>query len=343
MKFFLALSCTIGLFVSPLLPAFSSSGDASAKAAAGAHATAKTMTQDGGDARMKALATDSGAIAVKKYPVFVVTDRLMTANKYGVDFVGERSSTISYASATWSEQKDKVEVSGPDVCQSRQQFLAKLKETGASKIAVFIPGYRRSFQSSLESAGEIAARLDEPVVLFAWPSKNKYSAYMIDECTAEWSSHDLADALKCLGDQFGNQNVRIIAHSVGVRMACWAFGDLAQTNQLARPFKSAFLFSPDMDRDVFLADAPLIKRACSAVKIFVDEHDSRLWLSKVMHGGPRLGDARNRQLVTEVLQQADFDTTMQTHRLTHELVTSVFPKQPEPPVASLATQPRTGR
>ena len=82
--------------------------------------------------------------------------------------------------------------------------------------------------------------------------KNKYY-YMVDECTAEWSSYQLADMLHDLGDEFGYENINLISHSLGARIVSWSLRIMTTQGQLRHPFNCSLFFSPDFDRDTFLA------------------------------------------------------------------------------------------
>ncbi|MGH9552659.1 MAG: alpha/beta hydrolase, partial [Terriglobales bacterium] len=181
-----------------------------------------------------ALAVEGHAVA-NRYPVFIVTDRDVQHTDHGLVFGNGRSTSLAYGTAPVQAAEKRTPSEEVTLLDDQKQFFDKLKETGATHCAVFVHGYRKSFDGSLELAREMASQLDEPVILFAWPSKNKYSAYMIDECTAEWSSYHLADVLRDLGNSIGNQNVRVISHSLAARMVCWSYGILAQTNELRKP------------------------------------------------------------------------------------------------------------
>jgi esterase/lipase superfamily enzyme len=251
-----------------------------------------------------------------KYPVFIVTDRQVNETKRGLEFSYQRASKARYAtfqvSATAS---DKLNLADVNLLESKEEFLSALKQTGASRIAVFVHGYRKSFEGSLEFAQRISCEVDIPVVLFAWPSRNKYSAYMIDECTAEWSSHQLAETFKDLGEQFGNENICAISHSLGARMVTWSFRILASQNQLKDPFACNLLFSPDMDRDTFLRESAFLNRCASVMKIYLDAHDTRIWLSRMLHGSPRVGTSDGSGDNETLQKTCQFNTSMPNHHI----------------------------
>ena len=263
----------------------------------------------------------AAANSERHYPVFIVTDREIKHSTRGDDFTSTRSSKMSYGIYTPSiPAAAKVDLHDVKLIGSRSEFLDKLKQTGSGQIAVFVHGYRKSFDGSVDFAERIASTVNAPVVLFAWPSKNSYPAYMTDECTAEWSSYHLADLLHDLGSRFGNENIDIISHSLGGRIVSWSLRVLATQNQLAEPFRSSLFFSPDIDRDTFLAESPFIKHSCSNVKVYLDQHDSRIWISKVLHGSPRVGTVADATRTAQLTKMFQFDTSMPSHQIPFPLL-----------------------
>ncbi len=252
----------------------------------------------------------------KHFPVFIVTDREIRHSAKGDDYTANRSSYQRYAVYSPSDPAAK-NINRHDIktLSSENEFLNLLKTTGARKIAVFVHGYRKSFDGSLDFAQRIASQVDAPVVLFAWPSKNSYTAYMTDECTAEWSSYHLAGLLHDLGAQFGDGNIDVISHSLGGRMVAWSLRVLATQNKLTEPFDTILFFSPDIDRDTFLAESPFIKQSCSTVKVYLDAHDSRIFISKVLHGSPRVGTTDDTDINAKLSEMFQFDTTMPSHQI----------------------------
>ncbi|MBA3859698.1 MAG: hypothetical protein C0507_22555 [Cyanobacteria bacterium PR.3.49] len=250
-----------------------------------------------------------------KYPIFIVTNRQVSESAHGPIFTSHRAVRQTYAQLRAGKMQ---------LLQSKEKLLDGLQKTGAKRIAVFVHGYRKSFGGSLEFAEKIGSEIDLPVVLFAWPSKNKYSAYMSDECTAEWSSHQLSDTLKSLGEKFGNENVCVMSHSLGARMVHWAFRILASENQMNRPFACNLMFSPDFDRDTFLKDSAFLNRCSGVMKIYLDAHDSRIWLSRMLHGSPRVGTS-DGSVDNETLQKiCQFNSNMPNHHIPYDVLNAAF-------------------
>lgn len=282
-----------------------------------------------------ALSANSGSFAVtpqaraaSRFPVFFVTDRLLKHGEHGDEFSSERSTELTYGdfepSKRHDEKNQKLDPLEIKTFTSQKQFLDRVKSTGTVRVAVFVHGYRKSFDGSLIFAEQIASQVQMPVVLFAWPSKNKYSAYMIDECTAEWSSYQLAGVLRDLGNQFGNENVDIISHSLGARIVSWSLRVLATQHELQRPFGCNLFFSPDVDRDTFVAESSFLKQSSSKVKVYLDSHDTRIWLSRVLHGSPRIGTMDNSAINDMLTGIFQFDTSMPSHHIPYPLLSAAL-------------------
>jgi esterase/lipase superfamily enzyme len=262
----------------------------------------------------------------RHYPVFFITDRQQKeqSGSSTLEFTGERSDKITYGiySPKLVPTGEKIDANEVQVLDSKTKFYDQLKQTGARRVAVFVHGYRKSFAGSLAFGERMASQLSIPVVVFAWPSKNLYQSYMIDECTAEWSSFELAAILKDVGAQYGNENVEVISHSMGARMVSWAYRILASQHDLEHPFGATLFFSPDMDRDTFVAEGPFIKQCSSSFKLYLDKHDSRIWLSKVLHGSPRLGTMDTTASNKKLLDSYEFDTSLPSHQIPFDVLSS---------------------
>jgi esterase/lipase superfamily enzyme len=256
----------------------------------------------------------------KKYPLFFVTNRLSSENRKGeLKFRGKRSDELVYGEYLRNNADDDIKQATLLKFENEQQFLDAVKATGRSA-AVFVHGYRKSFDGSMDFGLSMAKCLDAPLVVFAWPSKNNYCAYMTDECTAEWSAHPLAKVLGDMGETIGYGNIAIVSHSLGARMVQWSLKDLYAERHPEQPFAAALFFSPDVDRDTFMQDAKFLNKACSTCRVYLDKHDTRIWISKVLHGSPRIGSDSKDSTQTELSQVFQFDTSLPSHHIPFALV-----------------------
>jgi esterase/lipase superfamily enzyme len=263
------------------------------------------------------------------FPVFFVTNREREIGKKGaIEFNSHRTQDLQYGmipAGADAQPGTKVEHANIKMFKDKEEFLAAIKGTGSERLAVFVHGYRKSFDGAISLGRKLETNLQIPVVVFAWPSKNKYSAYMGDEATAEWSAFPLAQTLAELGQTFNNPNISVVSHSLGSRMVAWSLRILASEYKRSPrddKFKSIVFCSPDFDRDTFMAESPMIKSSCSNVKIYLDSHDTRIWLSKVLHGNARLGSMDKTKESQAFMQVFDCDMSLQNHHIPFPLLTA---------------------
>lgn len=257
------------------------------------------------------------ATVLPKCPIFFVTNRDEQKRGDSIKFGKHRSSELVFGEYVRNDCNDSLNKARLVLFPSEQALLNATQSTGTKKLAVFVHGYRKSFKGSMNCALQIARHLDIPLLVFAWPSKNNYFAYMADECTAEWSSKQLAKVLRDLGQSMGYRNIVIVSHSLGARMVEWSLKDLYAESPPKEQFAASLFFSPDIDRDTFLQNAPFLKRACATSSIFLDRHDTRIRISKFLHGSPRVG---GKEAQPELSQMFALDGSLPNHHIPSELV-----------------------
>jgi hypothetical protein len=96
-------------------------------------------------------------------------------------------------------------------------------------------------------------------------------------------------------------------------------------HQLDKPFGCNILVSPDFDRDTFIAESPFLKQAASSVRVFLDPHDTRIWMSKVLHGSPRVGTmdgSKDNDKLSNVFQ---LNASMPSHHIPYSVLSTAIP------------------
>ncbi|MFN8553270.1 MAG: alpha/beta hydrolase [Candidatus Obscuribacterales bacterium] len=224
-------------------------------------------------------------------PVFFVTDRKETIEGDKVRFVDGRSSKLNYGiSYPDADSDNKIKTL---VFDNADQFYAELAKYDKGEPICFLHGYHRNFKTSVQLGFETAKGLNRPIVLFSWPTRNSYVKYFVDETNAEWAGPHFAAFLNELGNHVPSRNITLIAHSVGAKVITSAFQTLAlnRSSSDLPKFSKVLMCSPDIDRDIFVEQAPLVKLFGSDVRIYVSARDKRIALSNFFHGGYRIGSA----------------------------------------------------
>src|SRR6202453_1820760 len=184
-------------------------------------------------------ARDEGASLV---PIFAATTRQRSTTDPGEMFGSERAADVSYAAITVSIPPDasrKIgEVQWPATLPGdprtdfvtisadytdKQSFLATItavaKQTGRSKVLVFVHGFNNRFDDAVYRFAQIVHDSKAPAipVLFTWPSRGetKLRAYTYDRESANYSRDALEDLLNSLTRLPAVTEVNLLAHSMG--------------------------------------------------------------------------------------------------------------------------------
>ncbi|CAN5650688.1 hypothetical protein BH10CYA1_BH10CYA1_14850 [soil metagenome] len=230
-----------------------------------------------------------------KNPVFFVTDRKEAIDGDKIQYVDGRSAKLSYGICyPDANSGGKLKTL---VFDNANQFFAELAKFDKGEPICFLHGYHRNFKTSVDIGFETAKGLDRPIVLFSWPTRNSYVKYFVDETNAEWAGPHLASFLTDLGSRIQNRNITILSHSVGAKVVTSAFQTLSFNRSLSDfpKFGRVLMCSPDIDRDIFAEQAPLVKSFGSDVRIYVSTKDKRIAISNFFHGGYRIGCATKLQ------------------------------------------------
>lgn len=176
----------------------------------------------------------------------------------------------------------------------RDEFFKRVAEASKStkfnEACLFVHGYNNSFEGAAKSAARLENALDEPVVLFSWPSAAKTRDYTVDECNAEWSARPFQIFVQGLEKEVGSENLMTVSHSMGNRLVNWYLQSrYDKANQEPKHLKEIVLTSPDIDRGTFKNYFYKVANNGDKVRLYISDKDLPLRLSKFVHGSPRMG------------------------------------------------------
>jgi len=169
----------------------------------------------------------------------------------------------------------------------------KLTQPGAREVCVFVHGYNNGFDDAIASAARMEVALEQPVILFSWPSRKQLRAYTADECSAEWSVRPFQIFMNQLTDNVGAQKVMTVSHSMGNRLVNW-YMQMRSDRADSQPeqLSEIVLTSPDIDRATFKNYFYKLVNCAKTVRIYVSSRDKALRASKLLHGDEgRVGSA----------------------------------------------------
>src|SRR5271163_4237975 len=260
-------------------------------------------------------------------PIFAATTRQRSTTDPGEMFNGERAADVSYAAITVSIPPDasrKIgEVQWPASLPGdphvnfttvsadyieKQTFAASIaayaKQTGRSKVLVFVHGFNNRFDDAVYRFAQIVHDSRAPVipVLFTWPSRGelRLRAYTYDRESANYSRDALESLLGTLAAYPSVTEISLLAHSMGNWVALEALRARSIRRTAASikndKLKNALLVAPDVDVDVFRTQIERMGAARPRIALFVSQDDDALSLSKTIWGDvPRLGDINPAQ------------------------------------------------
>jgi esterase/lipase superfamily enzyme len=279
--------------------------------------------------------------------VFYITNRLVKRERK-LFYTYERSDELNYGTrqvkmATNSHGNkitfQKHANSSHDMTTA--EFYKKLTDAQHAYNTKQVIFYVHGYDCNIDVASRVAARLGNemqlPVVLFSWPSRRNPLTYTADECNAEWSSFQLSEILDDVRTRIGANNITLIGHSMGCRILCWSLQhSKAIGHGTDDKFRHVFLCSPDIDAQVFKKYTQIFEASSDDTRVFASYRDVRLLISKVLHGGIRLGslDGAKRHapiaISNDTIQTVDYtddDPTVFGHAIPYALLKQAI--QPE--------------
>lgn len=195
-------------------------------------------------------------------------------------------------------------------CFAEEALFEKLRKC-KGKICIYIHGYDKTFEQSLEDACMLFADHKQYLsansqflpILFNWPSASSPSKYAEDEANLEWSRKSFFQFMdRVLAEKQEDCSLEIVAHSMGCRLIfdyiCRG-GDSesgpseggGSGNKTKKPFlNNLYLCSADLDFHAAEEQKEKLESSVSGMTyIFVSDRDRPLIMSQYLHGQPRLG------------------------------------------------------
>ncbi|WP_162300888.1 alpha/beta hydrolase [Alkalilacustris brevis] len=188
---------------------------------------------------------------------------------------------------------------------------ALARERGES--IVYVHGFNTGFAKGLYRIAQLTADLDLPGVEihYSWPSAARPLGYVHDRDSALYAR----DGLEALLDNLaaaGSGKIMLVAHSMGSLLAMETLRQMAiRDNPTLRNLAGVVLLSPDIDVDLFHAQAREIEDLPQPFILFTSHRDRALSLSARLTGRPdRLGNigsvAEIADLEVLVLETGEF-------------------------------------
>lgn len=192
-----------------------------------------------------------------------------------------------------------AEVLHPDARAFRADLahsLARLPRGGRDAV-IFVHGFNTNFPEGVYRIAQLANDLKMPgvTVHYSWPSAGVALGYVYDKDSALFARDGL-EALMAEVAAAGAERILLVAHSMGSGLTMEALRQAAirGDKRLLSHIAGVILISPDIDVDVFRAQARAMGQLPQPFLIFGSDRDRLLNLSAKLTGqADRLGSLSN--------------------------------------------------
>lgn len=180
----------------------------------------------------------------------------------------------------------------------------RAQPAGGREVVVFVHGFNTTYAEGAYRTAQLAEDLSLPGVMvhYAWPSRAQPLAYAYDRDSALFSRDGFELLLKEVAAAHPDRII-ILAHSMGGVLTMETLRQLAisrDRNVLPR-IGGVVLMSPDLDVDVFRAQAKRIGNLPQPFVIFTSERDRALNLAARLSGETvRLGNLKDASRVADL-------------------------------------------
>lgn len=256
------------------------------------------------------------AFGATRRDVYVGTTRIADATGRPT---GDRSESLSFSQISVSipprHEPGKVEsprrgertdaarhfaASGTRAFEDSAEFRAaiaaqlRLSPRGRREVALYVHGFNNTFADGVFRVAQISHDLDLPGLAahYSWPSAAQPLNYAYDRDSVLHARDGLERLLSQIRDA-GADHVTLIAHSMGSLLAMETLRqiEIGAAGRAQSLVQAVVLFSPDLDVDVFRAQARRIGRLPDPFIIFTSRRDRALGLSARLTGQrARLGN-----------------------------------------------------
>jgi esterase/lipase superfamily enzyme len=200
----------------------------------------------------------------------------------------------------------------------RQNLAREFRKMPAGKrsATIFVHGFNNTFAEGLYRLAQLANDLDVPkqIVHYSWPSAGEPLGYVQDRDSTLIARDGFEDLLNEV-IAAGSDDVLLTCHSMGCQLMMEAMRQI-EIRDPGRPgggVGGVVMLSPDIDVEVFHAQAMAFETLPDPFFIFSSEKDKALRLSSFITGQPdRLGNIKDLTPVSDlkvtVLDTTEFST-----------------------------------
>jgi esterase/lipase superfamily enzyme len=186
----------------------------------------------------------------------------------------------------------------------RKGLREAMKLRGQRDVVVYVHGFNNTMAESVYRVAQMHYDLKVPgvAVHYAWPSRGSALGYVYDRDSSLFGRDGLEELLHEVAEA-GAQRVVIVAHSMGgmVAMETLRQASIRGDSRVMTSLGGVILISPDLDVDLFRAQAHVMGGLPQPFLIFGSRRDTILGLSSRIAGNPdRLGNLKDLGQISDL-------------------------------------------
>lgn len=179
----------------------------------------------------------------------------------------------------------------------RKNLRGAMTRRGQRDVVIYVHGFNNTMAESVYRVAQMHHDLKVPgvAVHYAWPSRGSALGYVYDRDSALFGRDGLEDLMTQVV-LAGAERIVIVAHSMGgaLTMETLRQAAIRGDRRVMNKVGGVILISPDLDVDLFRAQAHAIGKLPQPFMIFGNTRDSILNISSKISGAPdRLGNLKD--------------------------------------------------
>ncbi|MFZ1470911.1 MAG: alpha/beta fold hydrolase [Paracoccaceae bacterium] len=199
-----------------------------------------------------------------------------------------------------------------DDADFRKDLKGAMARRGQRDVVIYVHGFNNTMAESVYRVAQMHydLKVSGVAVHYAWPSRGSALGYVYDRDSALFGRDGLEDLLH-EAVQAGARRVVIVAHSMGASLTMETLRQASIRGDTAvlKALSGVILISPDLDVDLFRAQAHAMGGLPQPFLIFGNRRDSVLGISSRLAGNPdRLGNLKDLSSIAD-LEVTYLDTT----------------------------------
>lgn len=191
---------------------------------------------------------------------------------------------------------DELIWSGSDGCA---QLLSASLVSG-QKLTIYIHGFANTFEDAVRRGISIKSDfgIADPLLVWAWPSKGSSGGYIFDLNSVAYSEKYIDQFVDALEQDGLLEDVTIIAHSMGSKMAANLLEKVRFRN---KKIANLVFVAPDFPPSLFEQFLARNEETILLRTLYANQYDRALWLSSKMNGEIPVGlGGKHLKLVDDI-------------------------------------------